>query len=236
MNRIRRTNEAIDRDIENAVRSLAKEIGFPNMTVTGIAKEARIEPNVFYKRYKDLDDLIDKFIEEYGKWLRRPSRYALNPDSFVKIFIDLAESIYDDKILQRILLWQLGLEKDSESAKKVEYRRDINSEKFFETYKDCIDKDELEFRSLTAFIQGGIYYMVMQKDLSPLCRIDFSTQEGKRLLLASINNIVRKMLPFKSESQHTEIVEIARKLKQENVENDIISRSTGLCKKEIENL
>jgi len=45
--RFRRTKIAIEHDVLQAVGSLIEEVGFANVTLTGVADRAKIEPAVF---------------------------------------------------------------------------------------------------------------------------------------------------------------------------------------------
>lgn len=54
--RFRRTKVAIERDVMLAVGSLIEELGFSNVTLTGVAERAKIEPAVFYRRYANLEE------------------------------------------------------------------------------------------------------------------------------------------------------------------------------------
>lgn len=67
--RFRRTKIAIERDVLQAVGSLIEELGFSNVTLTGVARRAKIEPAVFYRRYNNLEELFDKYTQKYDYWL-----------------------------------------------------------------------------------------------------------------------------------------------------------------------
>ena len=63
--RNRRTKIAIERDVLMAVGELIEEVGFRNVTLTGVAERAQIEPAVFYRRYATLDELFDRYTHKY---------------------------------------------------------------------------------------------------------------------------------------------------------------------------
>ncbi len=63
--RFRRTKVAIERDVMLAVGSLIEELGFSNVTLTGVAERAKIEPAVFYRRYANLEELFEKYTQKY---------------------------------------------------------------------------------------------------------------------------------------------------------------------------
>lgn len=54
----RRTKADIEKAINEAARSTIMEKGFAQTTILDIIKKAKIEPATFYKRYKNLENVI----------------------------------------------------------------------------------------------------------------------------------------------------------------------------------
>ena len=67
--RQRRTKANIVAAIQQAAEDEILENGFTSSLVTGIIKRARIEPQVFYNRYRDLDEFYDAYVKKYDYWL-----------------------------------------------------------------------------------------------------------------------------------------------------------------------
>lgn len=61
--RKRRSAKDIEENIINAVTYLIENEGFSNLTVTGIIRQAEIEPVQFYNRYDDLNRFIDEYVK-----------------------------------------------------------------------------------------------------------------------------------------------------------------------------
>lgn len=68
-NRRKRRTKA---DIENCIMEVATKIigekGFAELKVTEIARQAQIEPIVFYNRYADLTEFVDEYVKKYDYW------------------------------------------------------------------------------------------------------------------------------------------------------------------------
>ena len=62
--RQRRTKANIVAAIQQAAEDEILENGFTSSLVTGIIKRARIEPQVFYNRYRDLDEFYDAYVKK----------------------------------------------------------------------------------------------------------------------------------------------------------------------------
>ena len=62
--RPRRSKADIEDAIHKAAVSQIKKKGFSLALVTDIVKRAKIEPVVFYNRYKNLDEFYDTFVKD----------------------------------------------------------------------------------------------------------------------------------------------------------------------------
>ena len=67
--RPRRSKADIEEAINKAAVAQIKKKGFSLALVTDIVKRAKIEPIVFYNRYKNLDEFYDEFVKNYDYWL-----------------------------------------------------------------------------------------------------------------------------------------------------------------------
>ena len=79
-----------------------------------------------------------------------------------------------------------------------------------------------------AVIVAGMYYIILRKERSTFCSIDFNTKNGKRLLADTMVKIIVYL--NKQGEQNKKVMEIARILKQNNVDERIIIESTGISK------
>lgn len=63
--RPRRSKADIENAIEKAAIAQIKKKGFARSQVTDIVKRAKIEPIVFYNRYKNLEEFYEGFVKRY---------------------------------------------------------------------------------------------------------------------------------------------------------------------------
>lgn len=229
--RVRRSKLKVEIDIMRATQELVKEVGFNGVTVTSLLQKANIEPNVFYRRYNNIDELLDqniKFIKLYDYWFAHTIKYDndILPQNGVKeLLVGLAKSFYDNDMMQQIILWELTTENNI--TKKTSVDRELYSQPtlnyFTEALKDC----ETDFNAATALIIAGVYYLVLHKNISTFCNIDFNSPEGKKKLIKVIENIVDRIY------EESAVNRIALNLLNKNVDIDIIASSTGLSHKAI---
>ena len=70
--------------------------GFSASLVTEIIKKAKIEPPVFYHRYKDLDEFYSEFVKGYDYWFSEIADEAMKCSDDPKVqYIALMEGLQD---------------------------------------------------------------------------------------------------------------------------------------------
>lgn len=238
--RIRRTGIAIEKAIFDAVKELVEEVGYSNITVTAVIARAKIEPIVFYKRYKNidhlLDSLLDKLVFKYDYWFgpaADPVKFTDRQKFYLKLLKNLADSLYKNKSMQKLLLWEL--EEDNPATRRIAGMR----EAYWEGLMDVCDRYFREagvedIRGTTAILIGGIYYLMLHKERSTFCGIDMNTKEGKEKLLDAIDFVTQCIFEARKLKQTRE--EIARKMKQKGIDIDTIVECTSLDKGQLEKL
>lgn len=235
----RRTKYTLEKDFMDAVKSVIEKDGFSKTTLASIVDRADIMPNVFYNRYNSLDELFDEYVKRYDYWLADVTvNYDLKQiadyrETFAEVLKGLADSLYTNKSMQQLLIWELAEENDitSRSAKL----REANGSELIDILHNAYSaiNKEVDIRVVTALLIGGIYYLILHRNRSTFCKIDFSKKEGKELLKNTIHSLTR--LIFDS-SAADETVRIARNMKREAMAASLISKMTGLTESDIESL
>ena len=77
--RPRRSKADIEAAIQKAAVAQIRKKGFVRALVTDIVKKAKIEPIVFYNRFKNLEEFYDQFVKRYDYWVSDLS-HQLRPD------------------------------------------------------------------------------------------------------------------------------------------------------------
>lgn len=203
--RIRRTKLALEKDIFNALKVQIEEVGFHNIKLNNLIAEANIEPNVFYKRFENIDEMLDIFVHKYDFWLTEVSEMTTAISKLAKgenieqYYVDMLEklstSLYKNKVMQKLLLWELSDE--NETTKRTAIGRETDFEELCGVLDSYFEKYNVEnIRTITALLIGGIYYLILHKDRSTFCGIDYSKREGKRKLQESIGWLTRAIFAF----------------------------------------
>ncbi len=222
--RIRRTKIAIERDVLRAVDSLIEEVGFSNITLTGVAERAKIEPAVFYRRYANLEELFNKYSHKYDYWfgdiLQSIPKNLTQVEGFYWVLEALIGSLYHNKGMQQLLKWELS--EDNPITRRTAKLRESINEPLIRLLEYKFQGSGLDINVISAIVIAGIYYLILHRKRSTFCAVDFASRQGK----ARLNEGIKQMLDllFQKVSTEQKLIKIAEKLKAEGVSEEIIAR------------
>jgi AcrR family transcriptional regulator len=229
----RRTKKVLDEAIWNALERLIVAKGFNQISLVKLAQEAAIEPPVIYNRFTDIGELFEKYIRKYDFWIR--GIVAFSEEKTLKenvktTLVNLINDLYDNEIMQKILVWELN---DTHTiTRKMAMTRDFDYINLMESLSAEFTNEDYRFDAVTALIISGIYYLILHRKIAPFNSINFNTQQGKELLIDTVEKIIDALYPDNSEKQT--IRNIAEKLLKKGVDKNIIQESTGLSAEEME--
>lgn len=233
--RNRRSNYAVEKDILDAVALLVKEVGFSKITLPAIAQSANVNLSVIYRHFGTLDNLLDKYTHKFDYWLNNilEATPVNDTDSPSNILQDMAErfikSLSKDKEMQQLMIWELT--EDNKSTRKSAQQRDLTVEKAIPLYEKFLANADINPRAVLAIVVAGMYYIILRKKRSTFCSIDFSTKQGKQLLADTMVKIIIYLSEYGEQNRDNK--DIAKKLKEHNVDEQIIIESTGISKEEL---
>jgi AcrR family transcriptional regulator len=188
----RRTKAAIEVAVMDAVNALIEEVGFTKVTLTGIAARAKIEPTVFYRRYSNLDELFEVYTHKYDYWLAGVT--ALMPEdlsdeeSMKWILLNLTRALHKNRGMQQMLIWELS--DDNPVTRRTSYLREKINEELIRALELKFKDTGVDMSVLAALIISGIYYLILHRNMSTFCNVDFSTKSGRDRLEKTIDQLV----------------------------------------------
>ena len=213
-------------DIEDAIHKAAvtqiKKKGFSMALVTDIVKRAKIEPIVFYNRYKNLNEFYDSFVKQYDYWLsdliRANASGVDTQQGFVDIFNQLVDKLAGDEIMVELLRWEIS--EGNHITERTARLRELHSIELINQHKDKYTENS-GIVPLIALIVGGIYFMVMHKDRSTFGGIDINTPDGRQALANAFDTFGEMV--FKHHTTPTAET-IAERMRAEGIADDVIAR------------
>ncbi len=189
--RPRRSKADIEEAINKAAVAQIKKKGFSLALVTDIVKRAKIEPIVFYNRYKNLDEFYDEFVKNYDYWLSDLVRDSMeeigSEEGYSNILEKLLTNLMQEEIMTELLRWEIA--EGNHITERTSRLRELHAIEMINSYSELYHRENFDIPAITAILVAGIYYLVLHKDRSTFAGIDINTIPGKRRMLKAIRNI-----------------------------------------------
>lgn len=208
--RPKRTKAQIDDCINRAAVAEIVEKGFSDTILYGIIKRAKIEPVVFYNRYKSLELFYDEFVKGKDYWfvdlLKEIDEPQLSKDELTKILVSLVDALDKDSVMLELLRWEVASE--NPTTRRSAALREFHTLPLAKDYENLFKNTEVDMLSLCALVIGGIYYLELHKNLSPFSGIDLKTEEGKNRIKEAIGAFVNILFDLKDEKMCREQIRL----------------------------
>lgn len=208
-----------------AAVSQIKKKGFSLALVTDIVKKAKIEPIVFYNRYKNLDEFYDEFVKKYDYWLRDFVRNNIKdldtPEIYGDLLGKLMETLIDDAIMAEILRWEIS--EGNHITERTARLRELHSQDMLDMAVDFKSDSDADIVAISALLVAGIYFLVLHKDRSTFAGIDLNSSDGKQRVADACHHVGELLFcegPVKKERQR-----IADNLRKQGVPEEVIAKA-----------
>lgn len=189
---IRRTNQQIDTDVMRELEELVKVYGFGNVELTTLIAKANIGANVFYRRYGSMQNIYDIFAARYDFWINDMINITeLNlvgpkvffADTLKKLFKELSSN----QIMQKLLIWEIS--ENNNTTRRTAQVRDTMNLSLVQYYDLMFKPTKINIKTIIAILISGTYYLVLHKERSEFCGIDFNSAEGEKLFSEAIDTL-----------------------------------------------
>lgn len=228
--RKRRTKEEIEKLIDDTAISLIEYRGFDALTVRNIAEKADIEAVVFYNRYTNIEEYIEELVKKQDYWFtdiakNKSNEILTEKDEYLYIIKNLFYSLDENKLMQQLLRWEIS---DRNSITQHTARlREFHTIPLVDKYKDYFKDSPIDIAAVSALIIGGIYYLILHADLSLFAGIDVNTEEGQKRIYDTID-LLSDILFNKISEYDNNLLKIAKRMKEDGMENEVIERYTDI--------
>lgn len=201
--RPRRSKADIEDAIHKAAVSQIKKKGFSLALVTDIVKRAKIEPVVFYNRYKNLDEFYDTFVKDYDYWLSDLVRDSIenidSEEAYSNVIEKILNNLLSDDIMTELLRWEVA--EGNNITERTARLRTMHAVDIFRNYEEKHAGIGIDVTAVSALLVAGIYYMLLHKDRSSMIGIDINQAAGKRRIVNVIREISRLIFQDKENRQ-----------------------------------
>lgn len=195
--RVRRTKADIENRINDAAHDLISQRGFLDLQLTEITRKAEIEPVVFYNRYKNLEEFYGEFIKKFDYWLTESiSQHAAeqndpSEENVEKILDGLIMELLNDKIMLEVLRWEIAV--DNPTTQREAIIREVQNMQVVQKYKKMFRDGEspINIAAFLSLIISGIYYLMLHKDRSSFCGLDYNDPKDLDILRTTVSQLVK---------------------------------------------
>lgn len=188
--RPRRSKAAIEAAIHKAAISQIKKNGFAGALVTNIVKQAKIEPIVFYNRYKNLDDFYENFAKRFDNWVTNATNgepTSSTAKSEIALTIELImNSLVTDKLMIEMLRWEVA-DRNEITQRSLQLREQELEQLVKKLIKHVTPLCSIDGKTLISLIIAGIYYLALLKDRTSFAGININTPDGKQQVSGAVS-------------------------------------------------
>ena len=181
-----------------AVGKVLKKKGYPGLTIANIAIEAQVDRKLVYSYYGSLDKLVGIYLREQDYWKTKAKKQIsvlLKKDSISKqemddLLIGQFDAVLQDKILQRILQWELS--EPNKALRMIADEREDVGEELLKKYEADISNNDVDIRAIIALQTAGLYYLALhaKSNGSTFCGIDINKEEGEKRIKKALSNVL----------------------------------------------
>lgn len=193
--RQRRTHKELTDQLFSAISKMLSNQMFREIGINDLALEAKVEKNFIYKHYNELDGLLREYVlknEYWGKTVLDSSTYETKSEKeiFNIVLQGLFKSFSENVDFQNIIRWEIA--SSNEYVKTNARRREKDGNELIDHFAKYQEKHpEKDILCACALMVAGVYYLILHKDISTFCGIDFTKKsECKRIpaVLAQITD------------------------------------------------
>ena len=190
----RRKKKELEDIIWAAFERLVISEGFNGITLVKLAREAGVEPPVIYKRYTDLNDLFEQYAWKHDFWLN--NSISIHPEltpkeNMIKMLTDLIDNLYDNEIMQRILVWELN--DTHKITRRMVMNREFENGFIIEYFNKAFKNSGLNVNIINSIFITGIYYLIIHKKISTFSSVDYNKEETKEQMKQTVRDMVERL-------------------------------------------
>ena len=189
----RRNRGQLKADIANALERMVAERGFMDIPLLELIEEANMDANAFYRNCGTIDKARDEFVNRYDFWLdsllNMSDVQTLGARKFyAEALKNIFRALQENKIMQQLLLWEAS--EDNETTRRTAELRETLVAGKIGYFEHIFKRTGIDINALTAWLISGVFYLVLHRERSKCCSIDFNMEEGQERFFKTIDTLV----------------------------------------------
>ena len=180
----------------DAVGELIVEVGFENLGINQVAKQAGFSKNLIYRYFDSLDGLIYAYMKKHDFWLNTSLEQPDISDikGYLKAFYRREIAEYRGNIvLKRLKRWELSSDKDF--VVEIRAQREKNGVQFMEMMSGFAKIDKEQLQAVSTLMDAGISYLAIFEDNCRMYNgIDIQSDKGWEQIIEGIDTLIDIMI------------------------------------------
>lgn len=189
--RPRRSKADIEEAIQKAAVSQIRKKGFSLALVTDIVRRARIEPIVFYNRFKNLAEFYDDFVKSYDYWLPETFRGIIDEIGTEEGYTNMIEKYFNallnNDMMVELIRWEIA--DGNPTTERTSRLRELHALEIMASHHERYAHPDIDMKVLTTLLISGLYYLVLHRNRSSMVGIDINKAEGRHRVINTIREL-----------------------------------------------
>lgn len=180
-----------------AVGKILKTKGYAALGINEIAATAGLNKKLIYRYFGGIEQLLDEYVLAQDFWSnvkgdKVPKAIDDGGQAFLKqMFQTQFDRVYDNRELQKVLLWRLAEERSS-LRKLTEEQEHAGEELFEQIVQPHFGESTPTFRAIAAIMVSGLYYLDLYAahNGSIFCGVDIASADGRQEIKKAMDFLV----------------------------------------------
>lgn len=214
-----RNREATKALLIESVGEILKERGYMGLSVTNIAKRARVDKKNIYNYFGSYDGLIKEYIMSKDFWQPVFEKFELSEisggedlrDFLVGVFQEQFRYFFSNEEMQKFIFWQVAT--PNQLLSEISAEREFHGEEIAKLTDPHFEGSGISLRAVLAMILGGIYYIVWhsRNNKSVVIGIDVNDPFQREEFIRTIGQIIEIVWEAAGKSRKAEIRDLEPK-------------------------
>ncbi|WP_143053821.1 TetR/AcrR family transcriptional regulator [Parapedobacter koreensis] len=181
-----------------AVGKVLNRKGYTGLTVSNIAKEAKVNRKLVYLYFGNAENLIEAYIlgKDYWQFDAKNSIESIlekkntGQEDLLMLLKNQFKAVFKNPELQKIILWEIS--ESNALMQKIASERDKISDKLVQFVHPKLISEKVDLPAIVSLLIGGAYYLPIHatNNGSTICGIDINENVGEERVLRAFEQVI----------------------------------------------